>query len=260
MLSKNKIKLIRSLEHPKYRKGHKLFVVEGEKIILDLLREEEGLLTIKELFASDGWIAENIPRNTAFPAYPADPGSLSKASFQKNPQGMIALVRLPEYSVDPSQSRGELSLMLDTIQDPGNLGTILRIADWFGITDVYCSPETADAFAPKTVQASMGALNRVRVHYCDLAALSRQLKSEYQTSILAATLEGPSIYETKITGKTALLLGNESKGVSSILLKEADQQISIPSFQEASSGMESLNVSVAAGILVSEMRQGCYSK
>ncbi len=260
LLSRNKIKLIRSLEHRKYRQKHGLFVMEGEKIILDLVRGGEGLLKIRELFAPAGWIEKNLPPDTGFPVYTADPTARAKASFQKSPQGIIALIGLPQYPADLSKSRENLSLVLDTVQDPGNLGVILRIADWFGIQDVYCSPETADAFAPKTIQASMGALNRVRVHYLDLVSLCRRLKSEFNICILAATMQGTSIYDTAIRGDASLLLGNESKGISAGLLKEADLQISIPSFQRAETGMESLNVSVAAGILVSEIQQRRYSK
>ena len=158
-LSKNKIKLINSLESKKHRRETGLFVAEGNKLVKDNL----PFMDCHTLIATESWLAEN-PDIQAKEIIRADQDDLRKASFLKTPQDVIALFYQPEYKLDPDNLKDKLSLVLDTVQDPGNLGTIIRLADWFGIDDIICSPETVDCFNPKTVQATMGAIARIRVH------------------------------------------------------------------------------------------------
>ena len=168
MLSKNRIKYIRSLEMKKYRKAEKAFLAEGNKLVNDLL----GHFSCKLLIATAQWL-EAHPLLLAQETIEVSAEELARASLLKTPQEVLAVFELPSYTYDDSLPGHSLCLALDDVQDPGNLGTIIRIADWFGIEDIFCSQGTADAFNPKTVQATMGALARVKLHYCDLKEFIR---------------------------------------------------------------------------------------
>lgn len=171
MLSKNKIKYIHSLELKKYRKEEQAFIAEGHKLVGELL----GRFSCRLLLGTSEWL-EKHPCAIAKETIEVSQEELTKVSLLKSPQEVLAVFDMPHYEFTPDCIKHSLCLALDDIQDPGNLGTIIRIADWFGIQDIFCSTGTADAFNPKTVQATMGALARVRLHYCDLKKLVSSLK------------------------------------------------------------------------------------
>lgn len=237
MLTKSKFKYIQSLTHKKQRDAAGVFVAEGPKIVRELLG---GRLELEELFALpaalDG-ITANPSRITVI-----DEPTLQRLSFLSTPNQVLAVFRRPEPG--PLQLAGRFTLMLDNIQDPGNVGTIVRSADWFGVEQIVCSEDCADVFGPKALQASMGSVARVNVHY-------RALRPVLQTEVpvYAATLTGESLYEHSPIAEGILLIGNESRGINPELLAIARHQITIPRIGDA----ESLNAAVATSILLSHL-------
>lgn len=247
MLSKNKIKYIRSLELKKNRKEEKVFVAEGHKLVGDLL----GYFPCRILAATSAWLsihceveAEEIIEVTQ--------EELSRASLQKTPQDVLAIFEQPSFKLDPKIINESLCLALDDVQDPGNLGTIVRVADWFGIEHIFCSSGTADIFNPKTVQATMGALARVKVHYCDLPVLIRQLKD---TPVYGTFLNGDIIYSEPLTKNGLIVMGNEGKGVSQEVEKLINKRLYIPNYPQERETSESLNVAIATALVCGEFRR-----
>lgn len=243
MLSKSQISLITSLQHKKYRKVHQLFIVEGLKSILeyvDSAYQIEHLYYTPHMVTKMGKINENIKSTEV------SDKTLERISALKAPQGILATLKIPEPTpIDPEIFSNRYTLVLDDIQDPGNLGTIIRTADWFGISNIVCSKESVDAHNPKTVQASMGSLSRVTVYYEDLFALLQNKRSP----IFGALLNGESIYTTDFGSEGLILLGNEGNGISDALLPLIDRPITIPQF----GGGESLNVSISAAIFCARL-------
>lgn len=246
-LSKAKIKLIRSLELKKNRKELQLFVAEGPKLIEELM----GFFDCTLLVATKEWFS-NYSHFNAEEKIIADQEELCKASFLKHPQQVIALFKQPEVSFLPHIISSELCLALDGVQDPGNLGTIVRIADWFGIDHVFCSPDTVDIYNPKTMQATMGGFSRVKVHYTDLTAL---IKNNPAAPIYGTFLEGDTIYDCNLEQKGLIIMGNEGKGVSDELKALVSQKLYIPNFPAERESAESLNVAIATSIVCSEFRR-----
>lgn len=249
MISKNKIKFIHSLEQKKYRKKEGLFVAEGPKIINELLQCMKCT-----------WLAHTseykVPAATAFPVTEIDECStdeLHKVSFLTTPQEVIATFEIPSTSLNISAISQDLCLALDGVQDPGNLGTIIRLADWFGIRHIFCSTQTADAFSPKTVQATMGAIARIQVHYCNLTELIGQLPAG--TPIYGTLLDGDNLYEQKLENKGLLIMGNEGNGLTAEVREKVNAKLYIPSYPKDSETSESLNVGVATAILCAEFRR-----
>lgn len=232
MISKNKIKLIRSLETRKGREKTGLFVAEGPKTVRDL---REAGFRMEEVFD--------------------DPDDVSRLSFLKHPQGLLATFRIPQRGQDPAAGfpTAGLSIALDGVQDPGNLGTIIRTADWFGIRHIYCSRETADCWSPKVVQATMGSIARVSIVYTDLQDLAASLPDGYP--VYATLLDGSSIYTEELTPNGLILMGNEGSGISPQLRKTANRRLLIPNFAQGGSTPDSLNVAVATAIVCSEFRR-----
>lgn len=241
-LSKNKIKWIRSLHLKKHRDELGLYIVEGEKMVNEALKFSldsiETIIHTLELDISD-FKGES---------YQISHKELEQISTLKTPNKAFAILRQKIDS--PSINAEKLIIALDGIQDPGNLGTILRIADWYGISDIVCSKNTVDWYNPKVVQASMGAIFRVQIHYIDLF----DWLNTCSLKIYGALLEGKNIYTDKHLENGVLLMGNEGNGISSDLLPLITHPISIPRFGEA----ESLNVSVATAILVSEFKRSVF--
>lgn len=241
MVTKNQIKLIKSLSRKKNRDQNKLFVVEGTKSISEFLKAG---FKPRLLFATH--------HNEAWPEHiVTDERELRKISFLKNPSGSLAVFEIPETLAFEQK---ELTLVLDGIQDPGNLGTIIRLCDWFGIEFLVCSRDTADCFNPKVVQSSMGSLARVEVVYTDL----KYFLKEQQAVSYGALLEGENVYQTGLSEKAVLVMGNEGKGISPEIAEIMDKKIHIPQFgvdQET----ESLNVGTATAILLSEFRRGRFT-
>jgi RNA methyltransferase, TrmH family len=246
MLSQAKQKWIRSLELKKFRQEQGLFLAEGGKCCLDLME----LLPCRFLAATETWLKAH-PGIRAAEIVDATMEEIRKASLLKNPQEVLAIFEIPTYEPTLDLLQGNLSLALDNIQDPGNLGTILRIADWFGIRSVVCSIGTADAFNPKTVQATMGAIGRIRILYTDLAALLERV----QLPIYGTFLEGEILYDADLQNEGIIVMGNEGNGISKAVESLVTNKLFIPDFPIGATGSESLNVSVATAIVCSEFRR-----
>ena len=227
MISKNKIKLIHSLEHKKSRKETGLFVAEGRKIISDLKKNFE----LVDFF--EGEDAE-------------------KASLLDTPANQLALFKCKNHSVKEI-NQSALTLALDDIQNPGNLGTIIRLADWFGIEDIYCSEKCADIYNPKVVQATMGSLGHVNVFYTNLKELLQTLPENYP--IYGTFLEGDNIYEQKLTKNGVVIMGNEGHGISDDIKNLVNAKLFIPNYPQDRQLSESLNVAIATAIICSEFRR-----
>ena len=248
MLSKGKIKLVQSLSRKKERNESSLFVAEGNKIVSDLfpLFRCKLLLATSDFLASHSdWQAEEIVEVSR--------DEMERASLMCCPQSALAVFYKRDYTLQKDLLPSRLSLMLDAVQDPGNLGTIIRIADWFGIKDILCSENTVDLYNPKVVQSTMGALGRVDVHYGDLNSLLDEMKG--RISVFGTFLEGENIYERELPSCGIIVMGNEGNGISSELSKRVTDRLYIPSFQTGEGCSESLNVAVATAITCSEFRR-----
>ncbi len=247
MISKNKIKYIRSLELKKNRNKEGKFVAEGFKVVDDLLALQPADLIV----ATGEWL-----RDKHFGAetevIEVTDEELKKVSFLQHPQQVLAVFR-QATSGDYSINTSELSLALDGVQDPGNLGTIIRIADWFGITHIYCSQDTADVYNPKVVQATMGSIARVKVEYGDLLGLVESLPAE--VPVYGTLLDGDNIYQQKLENRGLIVMGNEGKGISPALAKKVNHKLLIPNFPEGRATADSLNVAIATAITCSEFRR-----
>ena len=251
MLSKAKIKLIQSLEHKKKRREEQLFVAEGPKVVGDLL----PYFTCHLIVATPAWLARN-PQVKASEIIEVTPDELRKASFLKAPQDVLALFALPNATASPSVAATELCLALDDVQDPGNLGTIIRLADWFGIRHIFCSIGTTDAFSPKTVQASMGAIARVSVHYTNLTELLTTLREAHpSTPIYGTFLDGNNLYHESLSPHGIIVMGNEGNGISPTTEQLVTHKLLIPNYPEGCPTSESLNVAIATAITCAEFRR-----
>lgn len=250
MISLSEIKLIKSLEIKKFRLEHQLFVVEGEKLVDEVLSSD---FRVKEIYATDEFIS-----NKNFPIRRISEKELSRISFFKTPNKVLAVVEIPSNDglddIIESYNLG-LTIGLDGVGDPGNMGTIIRIANWYGVNYLFCSEDCVDCYAPKVVQSSMGALFRTKIIYGSLQNFIIQLKSKFGVSVYSTELGGGSIYSHKIMPKSMLIFGSESHGVRSSISELADYKILIPSYPPENSDMESLNVGVAVGITCSEFRR-----
>jgi TrmH family RNA methyltransferase len=249
MLSKNKIKYIRSLELKKNRKEEQVFVAEGHKLVGDLL----GHFPCRLLVATRTWLDRN-PNVRAEEIIEVTPDELTRASLQKTPQEVLAVFDQPVYEMDASVVSKELCLALDDVQDPGNLGTIIRLADWFGIRHIFCSPASADAFNPKVVQATMGALARVQIHYTPLAPLLEELKGR-EVPIYGTFLDGEDLYEKSLAPHGLIIMGNEGNGISSEVAEYVNERLFIPNYPLGVETSESLNVATATAIICAEFRR-----
>ena len=246
MISKNKIRFISSLQTKKIRDEENLFTIEGEKVVAEFL---EAGMRFKILAAVPGFIS-------TLPPYalkqieiiePVGNKELRQMSSFKTPHNALAVLEKLDNGYSANNISGKIAAALDCIQDPGNLGTIIRAAAWFGIDTLICSPDCVDIYNPKVIQASMGAILHVKVHYTDLAQYFKINK----TSVFGALLEGNSIYNQSLENEGIILLGNESKGISDELLPFITHKISIPGVS-GKPGIDSLNVGMAASIIFSE--------
>jgi RNA methyltransferase, TrmH family len=245
MLVKSQVKYIQSLGQKKFRQEESAFVAEGPKLIAELLQATH--VPAKMVFATKSWIDENrkqVERLAAVQVLEISQSELERISGLATPHQVLGLFGFPHFP--PSAVPPKRILALDNIQDPGNLGTIIRIADWFGLAQIRCSEQTADAFNPKVVQASMGSICRVEVSYGKLEEFITQQAS---LPVYASTLDGQSVYGLGPIEEGIIVIGNESVGIHPDLLRLASQQISIPRQGHA----ESLNAAVATGILLSHL-------
>ena len=249
MLSKALLKLIKSLELKKFRKEYGLFVAEGGKTVCDLINLN---LEAKHIIATKEWLENHkeIKNNNICEVSEEE---LKRASFLRTPQGVLAVFKQPQYDIDITTPEQELCLALDNVQDPGNLGTIIRIADWFGIENIYCSTGSADAYNPKTIQATMGAIGRVKIHYINLADMLSTIKGK--ANIYGTFLDGENIYGQHLENKGIIVMGNEGNGISEECGKLINKRLFVPNYPTGRSTSESLNVSVATAIICSEFRR-----
>ncbi len=244
VLSKALIKQINSLKIKKYREKHNLFVAEGRKMIDDLIQIDAP---IKQIITSN-----QDYHHESIEIIHANASEIKKVSFLKTPGDTIAILKIPKYELAINKIQNELSLALDNIQDPGNMGTIIRIANWFGINNVLCSKSCADIYNPKVVQASMGAILGVKVHYIELEKAITQLKQLGEYNVYGTFMNGDNIYGKSLSNKGLIVMGSEGKGISQNLSKLIDHRLTIPSSTVSFKGTESLNVAVATGIVLSE--------
>lgn len=238
MISKSQIKLITGLQQKKYRDKSGLFVAEGPKVISELI--QSGMIP-EMFFASE---ALSVAGTSAVLISPRD---LQKISMLKTANNSLAVFRIPKES--PIQTAG-LIVALDAIRDPGNLGTIIRLCDWFGVSQLVCSNDTVDCYNPKVIQATMGSTARVQVNYTNLKEFIQQSDLE----VFGAVMNGKTAYECKLPSEGILLMGNEANGISSEMEQLLDHRISIPRFGDLQA-TESLNVATATAVLLSEFRR-----
>ena len=248
-MTKAEIQLVRALADKRGRTEHGLFVAEGEKLIGELRASH---LRIRKIFALDGVFAGPEVETVA-------PRDMERLSLLKTAGNSLALVEIPRYALNAAALATQLTLALDDVQNPGNLGTIIRLADWFGITDIVCSEGSADCFNPKVVQATMGAIMRVRVHYTDLGAFL-QGAGNAGLPVYGTFLEGDNIYGTTLSEAGIIVMGNEGRGVSDAAARAVTRKLFIPPYPADRRGSESLNVAMATGIVCSEFRRQATAK
>ena len=243
-MTKADIQLVRALADKRGRTQHGLFFAEGEKLIGEL---RASPLRVRKIFALEG-LFEGPEVETV------SPRDMERLSLLKTASSSLALVEIPHYALDPATLGDALTLALDEVQNPGNLGTIIRLADWFGIRDIVCSEATADCFNPKVVQATMGAILRVRVHYVDLPRLLAEAAGR-GVPVYGTFLEGDNLYDAPLTPGGIVVMGNEGRGVTPAVARTIGRRIFIPPYPADRRTTESLNVAMATGIVCAEFRR-----
>ncbi len=243
-MTKAEVQLVKYLADKRGRTEYGLFVAEGVKLIEELRLAH---WPIRKIFALEGTFSGREVETVA-------PRDMERLSLLKTPSNSLALVEIPHYNLNEVHPAEQLVLALDEVQNPGNLGTIIRVADWFGITDIVCSEGTADCFNPKVVQATMGAILRVRVHYTDLAGYLSAVAKQ-GIPIYGTFLEGTNIYETPLSQNGTIVMGNEGRGVTERVARSVTRKLFIPPYPADRRGSESLNVAMATGIVCSEFRR-----
>lgn len=246
-LSKNRIKYIHSLDLKKKRKEENVFLAEGPKLVGDLL----GHFRCRFLIGTHEWIASQ-KHLAAEDITEVTEEELSRASLQKAPQQVLAVFDQPQTYIDPTVMQRSLCLALDDVQDPGNLGTIVRLADWFGIEDIFCSPNSADIYNPKAIQATMGGIARVKVHYTPLPELLQPLKD---VPVFGTFLDGENIYGQPLSDHGLIIMGNEGKGISREVEQLVNRKLYIPNYPANRATSESLNVAIATAVVCAEFRR-----
>ena len=251
MISKQNIELIRSLAHKKNRDEAGLFVAEGQKIVFDLLKTD---LTLFHLYftADCSEFLSELPAIQSSSQISAK--EMERISAFKTPSSMLAVFKIPPYQEIATPSFDGLNIVLDGLQDPGNLGTIIRLADWFGIRNIYCSENCVDRFNPKCVQSTMGAIARVSVHYLDLSWLLKEAEVQ-NVPIYGTYMDGDNLYHSELAGKALIVMGSEGKGISPELGPFITRKVSIPTFPEGNKIPESLNVAISTSIICAEIRR-----
>lgn len=250
MLTNNRIKFIKSLEYKKIRKESGCFIVEGEKMVDELIHSR---FEVEEIFALQSYI-DKMPRNTRnICITPISQKDLERISLLKTPNQVVAIAHIPETENNTLILQKGLSIALENVQDPGNMGTIVRTAAWFGINNIYCSPDTVDVYSPKVIQSTMGAVFKVNVVYCDLQVLAKEASAK-KIALYGTRLDGENMYSAALPANAIIVMGNESKGMSEKLSGLMSKNIKIPSYA-TNYEMESLNVSIATAIVCAEFRR-----
>ncbi|KJY81786.1 RNA methyltransferase [Vibrio galatheae] len=241
MISKNQLKLLRALGQKKQRKAHGLFLVQGEKNVLELVNSD---LKVKHVFATSEFLAQHSSELAQFECIEASLDELTKASTLVSNNAAIAVVEIPSVEIPRAQG---LMIALDGVSDPGNLGTIIRVADWYGIKHIVASTDCADPYNPKTISATMGSFGRVTVSQLDLP----NYLAQSNLPVYGAFLEGESVHKTDFAAQGILLMGSESHGIRQQAAQYVTDKITIPAF----GGAESLNVAMATGIILDNLRR-----
>lgn len=249
MISKNQIKYIHSLETKKGRNKENAFVAEGPKVVADLM----AFMQPQMIVATEEWYRANPTVSNGNGCFVVTEDELRKVSFLQHPQQVLAVFPIKDKQKEAVVEK-KLYLALDGVQDPGNLGTIIRIADWFGITRIFCSRDTADVYNPKVIQATMGSVARVDVVYVDLAELFGSLPEGYP--VYGTFLDGEDIYKKSLTSHGIIVMGNEGKGISPAIGELVNNRLLIPNFPKGRDTADSLNVAIATAITCSEFRRG----
>ncbi|MGZ3767420.1 MAG: TrmH family RNA methyltransferase [Mucilaginibacter sp.] len=243
MLSKSQISLLKSLQQKKFRREHGFFLAEGEKSIAEFI---DSPYHLEAVYHTPAFHPKVLKLSQKINLCEISVTELMKISSLSTPQDVIAQIKIPDWPIlDQKQLKGRFSLVLDGVQDPGNMGTIIRIADWFGISDIICSEDTVDVYNPKVVQACMGSLARVKVHYTDLS----KFLSSVKLPVFGALLNGANIYRTDFGNEGLVLMGNEGNGIRPEIQKLITEAITIPRIGKA----ESLNVAIATALFCSEV-------
>lgn len=247
MISKNQIKLVQSLKIKKYRTQHGLFIAEGPKIAQDIIQSD---LKMHNIYATDEWLKNNarLLDEKDIPAQEISEKELQKISSLKNPNQTLLVVHKPEVqNYSKAKIKSGYTLVLDRINDPGNLGTIIRTADWFGLRDIILSPDCADPYNPKTVQSTMGSIARMHLYYEDISSVLK----ETELSIYAADIQGENMADTIFEESGMILIGSEAHGLNEDIIALANKKIKI----EGSGDAESLNAAIAASIIMYQATQ-----
>ena len=262
MLSHNRLKYFSSLRNKKFREEYGKFLAEGEKIVTDFLRFSQSNIKIETLLANHVFLKGSFSKNSlpGFEIIEVSDRELERISSLSTPNKAILVCTKPEFLPEYEKLSGELSIFLEDIRDPGNLGTIIRTADWFGIRNIFCSPESVDVFNPKVIQSSMGAICSVKVFYLNADKVIKELKKFGGLTIFGTGLHGRNIYQEKLNDRGLIILGNESRGISNELRDKIDIMLTIPSFIKGKEGSESLNIAIAASVVFSEFKRRGYSK
>ncbi len=254
MLSKNQIKFLNALKQKKFREEQGLFMAEGYKIISELLASS---IKVNQVYGIEEAI-DQLKKQDQTEFIPIKTAELERISSLITPNEMLAVCEIPDHQLHYQALNNKLTLVLDTIQDPGNLGTMIRIADWFGIETILCSEQSADAFNPKVIQSTMGSISRVKIHYLDLQKWLLLNQQELKLPVYGALLKGENIYSLQLPAAAFIVIGNESKGIAPELIPFITNRITIPSFSHFKSiegETESLNAAVATAIICSEFRR-----
>ena len=246
-ISHSTLKFIRSLDQKKVRRAEGVFLAEGPKIVLDLL----PVFHCRLLVATAAWL-ETHQQVKADEICIVNSDELSRASLLKTPQQVLGVFAQLDISMDATLPRRELCLALDGVQDPGNLGTIIRVADWFGIEHLFCSPDTVDVYNPKVIQATMGAIARVKLHYLPLEPF---IQSLHGVPVFGTFLNGCNIYQEELSPYGLVVMGNEGNGISPEIGRLVNKRLLIPNFPLDRPTTESLNVAVATSIVCAEFRR-----
>ena len=242
-MTKAEIQFVRSLADKRTRDQHRLFIAEGDKLIGEIIASG---LKIHKIYALAGHLEPH--------AECVSEKEMERISQLKSASSSLAIVEQPRHKLRQSAPAEKLSLALDGVQNPGNLGTIIRLADWFGISDIFCSEDCADCYNPKVIQATMGAILRVRIHYLNLADLLART-AQQGTAVYGTMLDGENLYSAEIKPNGVIVMGNEGKGVSPECQKSFTHSLLIPSFPPERQGSESLNVAMATGLVCAEFRR-----
>ena len=245
MLSKSHISLLQSLQHKKFRREHGLFLVEGYKSVSEFVNSSYQVETV---YYTPAIAPKVLKLSQKINFQEISSGTLEKISALKTPANIIAVIKIPQWPVlNYNMLNKKFSILLDGIQDPGNMGAIIRTADWFGIEHIICSEDSVDVYNPKVVQATMGSLARVNVHYTNLPAVLSQIK----LPVFGALLDGENIYHTNFGTEGLIVMGNEGNGLSPGVKQLVSKAVTIPRAGHA----ESLNVAIATAIFCSEINR-----